>query len=56
MTSLIDSTDAFSMNFSTQAANKLKGELEQFGTPPKFPDDDPEVKAKMEAEMKAAHV
>lgn len=28
--------------------------MEQFGTPPKFPEEDPEVRAKMEAEMAAA--
>jgi leucyl-tRNA synthetase len=36
------------------AANKLKTEMELYGTPPKFPEDDPEVKLKMEAEMEAA--
>ena len=36
------------------AANKLKKELDSFGIPPKFPEDDPEVRAKMEAEMAAA--
>eukprot|EP00934_Nitzschia_sp_Nitz4_P001058 Nitzschia sp. Nitz4//scaffold163_size50693//21835//25226//NITZ4_006989-RA/size50693-snap-gene-0.64-mRNA-1//-1//CDS//3329538034//1058//frame0 len=36
------------------AANKLKAELEQFGTPPQFPEDDPEVRAKMEAELQEA--
>jgi len=36
------------------AANKLKTEISSFGCPPKFPEDDPEVRAKMEAEMKAA--
>lgn len=36
------------------AANKLKTEIESFGVPPKFPEDDPEVRAKMEAEMAAA--
>ena len=34
--------------------NKLKKELDSFGIPPKFPEDDPEVRAKMEAEMAAA--
>ena len=37
-----------------QAANKLKAEVEKFGIPPQFPEDDPEVRAKMEAEMAAA--
>lgn len=37
-----------------QAANKLKSELEAYGTPPNFPEDDPEVRAKMQAEMQAA--
>ena len=37
-----------------QAANKLKTEIETYGTPPKFPEDDPEVKAKMVAELQAA--
>ena len=37
-----------------QAANKLKSEMEQFGTPPQFQEEDPEVRAKMEAEMRAA--
>lgn len=36
------------------AANKLKAEIEAFGTPPKFPEDDPEIRAKMEAEIEAA--
>ena len=36
-----------------QAANKLKSEIEEFGCPPKFPEEDPEVRAKMEAEMAA---
>ncbi|KAG7358587.1 leucyl-tRNA synthetase [Nitzschia inconspicua] len=35
------------------AANKLKAEIEEFGCPPKFPEEDPEVRAKMEAEMAA---
>jgi leucyl-tRNA synthetase len=39
--------------FSLQAANKLKSEIELFGSPPKFPEEDPEVRAKMEAEMAA---
>jgi len=38
---------------NAQAANKLKAELAQFGTPPKFPEEDPETRAKMEAEMEA---
>jgi len=36
------------------AANKLKSEIEEFGCPPQFPEDDPEVRAKMEAELAAA--
>ena len=36
------------------AANKLKMETETYGIPPQFPEDDPEVRAKMEAEMAAA--
>lgn len=36
------------------AANKLKMETETYGIPPRFPEDDPEVRAKMEAEMAAA--
>jgi len=36
------------------AANKLKSEIEQFGCPPQFPEEDPEVRAKMEAELAAA--
>lgn len=36
------------------AANKLKTEIETYGCPPKFPEDDPEVRARMEAEMAAA--
>jgi len=36
------------------AANKLKAEIASFGVPPQFPEDDPEVRAKMEAEMAAA--
>jgi leucyl-tRNA synthetase len=34
-----------------QAANKLKSEIELFGCPPQFPEDDPEVRAKMELEL-----
>ena len=30
------------------AANKLKAEITQFGNPPVFPEDDPEIKAEME--------
>ena len=37
--------------FLCQAANKLKTEIESFGCPPTFPEDDPEVRAKMEAEI-----
>mmetsp|Transcript_28207 Transcript_28207/g.34848 ORF Transcript_28207/g.34848 Transcript_28207/m.34848 type:complete len:1100 (+) Transcript_28207:98-3397(+) len=36
------------------AANKLKTEIASFGNPPKFPEDDPEVRAKMEQALKAA--
>jgi len=36
------------------AANKLKTEIETFGCPPQFPEEDPEVRKKMEAEMAAA--
>jgi len=36
------------------AANKLKKEIAEYGVPPKFPEDDPEVRAKMEAEIAAA--
>lgn len=35
------------------AANKLKAELDSFGSPPIFPEDDPEVRARMEAEIAA---
>ena len=37
----------------SQAANKLKSEIELFGTPPKFPEEDPEIRAKMEAALAA---
>ena len=37
-----------------QAANKLKSEIQEFGCPPKFPEDDPEVLAKMLQEMESA--
>jgi len=36
------------------AANKLKSEIELYGVPPKFPEEDPEVRAQMEAELAAA--
>jgi leucyl-tRNA synthetase len=36
-----------------QAANKLKTEIEAYGIPPQFPEDDPAVRAKMEAEIAA---
>jgi leucyl-tRNA synthetase len=36
------------------AANKLKSEIENYGCPPQFPEEDPEVRAKMEAELAAA--
>lgn len=32
----------------------MKAEIEQFGCPPNFPENDPAVRAKMEAEVKAA--
>lgn len=35
------------------AANKLKTEITMYGCPPKFPEDDPQVRAEMEAEMAA---
>eukprot|EP00978_Attheya_sp_CCMP212_P005122 scaffold11316_cov60-Attheya_sp.AAC.5 len=41
------------MTFILKAANKLKTELELYGCPPKFPEEDPEVRAKMEAELVA---
>ncbi len=37
-----------------QAANKLKAEIEEFGCPPKFPEDDPEVLAQMLKEKEEA--
>ncbi|KAL7531861.1 hypothetical protein ACHAXR_004278, partial [Thalassiosira sp. AJA248-18] len=36
------------------AANKLKSEITQFGTPPIFPEEDPTIRAKMEADIAAA--
>lgn len=36
------------------AANKLKSEIEMYGSPPQFPEEDPEVRARMEAEIAAA--
>ncbi|KAL9187996.1 hypothetical protein ACHAXT_006374 [Thalassiosira profunda] len=36
------------------AANKLKSEMAQFGTPPKFPEEDPAVRAKMEEDLRLA--
>ena len=36
------------------AANKLRTEIESYGAPPQFPEDDPEVRARMEAELQAA--
>jgi leucyl-tRNA synthetase len=36
------------------AANKLKAEIESFGVPPQFPEDDPVVRAQMEAAIAAA--
>lgn len=39
------------LHLAWQAANKLKGEIAEFGIPPKFPEDDPEVRAKMEADI-----
>jgi len=35
------------------SANKLKTEIEKFGSPPQFPEEDPEVRAKMEAAIQA---
>jgi len=43
-----------SHHYCNQAANKLKSEIELYGCPPKFPEDDPEVRAKMEADIAAA--
>lgn len=37
--------------FFHQAANKLKAEILGYGCPPQFPEDDPEIRAKMEAAM-----
>ena len=44
------------MTFQTirQAANKLTKEIELYGIPPNFPEGDPAVRAKMEADMAAA--
>eukprot|EP01082_Thalassiosira_pseudonana_P003944 g2964.t1 g2964 contig12:1161685-1165266(+) len=36
------------------AANKLKSEITQYGIPPKFPEEDPAVRAQMEADLAAA--
>jgi leucyl-tRNA synthetase len=36
------------------AANKLTSEIELYGCPPQFPEADPEVRAKMEAEISAS--
>jgi len=36
------------------AANKLKTEMELYGTPPQFPEEDPVVRAQMEADILAA--
>ena len=36
-----------------QAANKLKSEIEQFGCPPKFPEEDAKIRAQMEADLAA---
>lgn len=36
-----------------QAANKLKTEIELYGCPPRFPEEDPDVRAEMEADILA---
>jgi leucyl-tRNA synthetase len=36
------------------AANKLKSEMEAYGVPPQFPEEDPEVRARMEKELEEA--
>ena len=36
------------------AANKLKSEMEQYGTPPQFPEEDPEIRKQMEYELELA--
>jgi leucyl-tRNA synthetase len=36
------------------AANKLKSEMEMYGIPPQFPEEDPEIRAKMEKELEEA--
>ena len=33
----------------------MKAEISTYGNPPKFPEEDPEVRAKMEAEIQAAN-
>jgi leucyl-tRNA synthetase len=40
-------------NPTPQAANKLKTEIELYGCPPRFPEEDPDVRAEMEADMLA---
>jgi leucyl-tRNA synthetase len=40
----------------SQAANKLKTEIELYGCPPRFPEEDPTVRAQMEAELAAVAV
>ena len=37
-----------------QAANKLKAEIEQYGCPPRFPEEDPDILASMEEALEAA--
>jgi len=36
------------------AANKLKAEIEQYGCPPRFPEEDPDILASMEEALEAA--
>eukprot|EP00578_Thalassiosira_sp_NH16_P016934 CAMPEP_0181125480 /NCGR_PEP_ID=MMETSP1071-20121207/27075_1 /TAXON_ID=35127 /ORGANISM="Thalassiosira sp., Strain NH16" /LENGTH=1112 /DNA_ID=CAMNT_0023210931 /DNA_START=116 /DNA_END=3451 /DNA_ORIENTATION=+ len=36
------------------AANKLTSEMKLYGTPPKFPEEDPKIRAQMEADLAAA--
>ena len=31
----------------------MKSEVEEFGVPPKFPEEDPEIRAQMEAKLQA---
>jgi leucyl-tRNA synthetase len=46
----------FLLTSYAKAANKLKAELDEFGIPPRFPEDDPEVRASMEADITAAKI